>query len=212
MRRPTHQEIEIKLLISDLTELLSKLHQIRAHLKGRVFEQNTIYDTSDCAVRLSGRLLRLRLETPAPRIGTGREPPLVRPRRSPTRALLTTKAPPHDGNWGSASPRYKVRLERELTIRNPGRWHRKLVSLGLRPSFIYEKFRSAFELSGLHLELDETPVGTFLELEGSPKAIDHAARELGFRPRHYMRATYWDVYAAECRHRGRPLKNMVFPT
>jgi adenylate cyclase class 2 len=105
-----------------------------------------------------------------------------------------------------------VRLERESVIRNPGRWHRKIASLGLRPSFIYEKFRSAFELSGLHLELDETPVGTFLELEGSPKAIDHAARELGFRPRHYMRATYWDVYAAECRHRGRPLKNMVFPT
>jgi adenylate cyclase class IV len=212
MHRPTLREIEIKLRIFDQPALLRQLHQIGARFKGRVFEQNTIYDTTDSAFRRTGRLLRLRLETPAPRIATVRGVPLIRPKRKPYRAVLTTKAPPYRGIRGSASARYKIRLEREMTVRNPARWHRTLHSLGLRPSFIYEKFRSAFELSGLHLELDETPAGAFLELEGSPPAIDHATRELGFKPRDYLRATYWDIHAADCCLRGRPLKNMVFPT
>ena len=211
MRQPTQHEIEIKLRIFDLPGLLRQLRQIGARFKGCVFEQNTIYDTTDSAFLRTGRLLRLRLETPAPRIATVRGARVVRPNRKPRRSVLTTKAPPHRGIRGSAGERYKIRLERELTIRNPGRWHQTLQSLGVRPSFVYEKFRSAFELSGLHLELDETPAGIFLELEGSPRAIDHATRELGFRSRDYLRATYWDIYAADSRRRGRPPKNMVFP-
>jgi hypothetical protein len=39
-------------------------------------------------------------------------------------------------------------------------------------------------------ELDETPIGTFLELEGSRAAIDRAARGLGFGPADYIVETY----------------------
>ena len=82
----------------------------------------------------------------------------------------------------------------------------------MRPTFRYEKFRTAYRLprSRLHLDLDETPVGVFLELEGEPRAIDRAARALGFAPSDYIRGTYWDVYAADCRRRGRIRRNMVF--
>ena len=212
MSRPTHREIEIKLRVPDLAALLRGLRRIGAALKGRVFEQNMIYDTPDLAFRGTGRLLRLRLESPAPRIGASRDLRLQRPRQRPRRALLTAKAPPYAGSPRSAAGRYKERLERELVIREPALWPRTLSALGLRPSFVYEKFRATFELPRLHLDLDETPVGTFLELEGSPRAIERAARGLGFSPRDYIRGTYWDVYAADCRRRGRPLKNMVFPS
>ena len=212
MARATKREIEIKLRVHDLAALLRALRRISAASKGRVFEQNRIYDTPDSAFRQTGRLLRLRLETPAPRSARATGTRLVRPKLRPRRAILTAKAPPHLGGRGAHRARYKVRLERELVLHNPTQFARSITSLGLRPSFIYEKFRSMFELPDLHLDLDETPVGTFLELEGAPRTIDRAARTLGFTPRDYFRGTYWDVYAADCRRRGRPLKNMVFPS
>jgi adenylate cyclase class 2 len=212
MARATKREIEIKLPVHDLAALLRALRRIGAASKGRVFEQNSIYDTPDSAFRQTGRLLRLRLETPAPRSARATGTRLVRPKLRPRRAILTAKAPPHPGGRGSHRARYKERLERELVLHDPTQFARAIASLGLRPTFIYEKFRSTFELPDLHLDLDETPVGTFLELEGSPRAIDRAARALGFSPRDYFRGTYWDVYAANCRRRGQPLKNMAFPS
>jgi len=212
MARPTNREIEIKLRVHDLAALMNGLRRIGGASKGRVFERNTIYDTPDSAFRRAGRLLRLRLQTPVPRSATATGTRLVRPRLRPRTAILTGKAPPHLGGRGSHRARYKERLERELVLHNPTQFARAIISLGLCPSFIYEKFRSTFELPELHLDLDETPVGTFLELEGSPRAIEPAARALGFRPRDYFRGTYWDVYAADCRRRGRPVKNMVFPS
>lgn len=210
MPKATNREIEIKLHIFDVAALLRGLRRTGAESKGRVFEQNTIYDRPDSAFRRTGRLLRLRLETPAPRTTPRATPALVRPRVRPSRAVLTAKAPPEVGTQRAARARYKERLERELVVRQPIPWTRTLRLLGLRPSFIYEKFRTTFKLPGLHLDLDETPIGTFLELEGSPPDIDHAARALGFTPKDYIKGTYWDVYAADCRRRGRAIKNMVF--
>jgi adenylate cyclase class IV len=52
--------------------------------------------------------------------------------------------------------------------------------LGFRPGFRYEKYRASFRLPNLHVDLDETPAGNFLELEGSPKAIERVAHALGY--------------------------------
>lgn len=210
MAKRTNREIEIKLRVRDLPSLVHKIRGLGARFRGRVFEQNTIYDTPGSDFRHFGRLLRVRLETPVPsRAGDQGGGPL-RPHARPRRGILTSKAPSHVGGGGFARQRYKERREREVEIRNLARWAHFLHSLGLRPSFTYEKFRSAFELRGLHLDLDETPAGAFLELEGSPQSIDRAARALGFTPRDYFQGTYWDVYAAECRRRRRPIRNMVF--
>jgi len=53
--------------------------------------------------------------------------------------------------------------------------------------FRYEKYRTTFRLpdsnawaNGLLIELDETPIGNLVELEGPAAAIDRAAEELGF--------------------------------
>ena len=207
MTRATNREIEIKLRILDLPALLQGLGRIRASFQGRVFEQNTIYDTPDSGFRKTGRLLRLRLETPAS-LDTWK--PGVRPKSHPQRAILTAKAPPDPNSRASSPSHYKERLEREVVVSDPRQWPRMLRSLGVHPSFIYEKFRATFTLPGLHLEVDETPAGTFLELEGSPRRIDRAARALGFSSGDCFRGTYWDVYAADCRRRGLPLENMVF--
>ena len=191
------REIEIKLRIADVPALTRGLRRLGAASRGRVLERNILYDTPDADFRRCGRLLRLRIETP---VASGAI------RGGSRRAVITAKAPIPS----SRDSRYKQKLEREVELASPGRWPGALRSLGLRPSFRYEKYRTCFRLPGLHLDLDETPIGDFLELEGSPRAIDRIARALGFSPRDYIQSTYGDLYAADCRRRGRFPRNMLF--
>jgi adenylate cyclase, class 2 len=195
----TNREIEVKLPVVDVRELVRRLRRIGARNHGRVLEQNTVYDTQASDFRLRGRLVRLRIETST---------------NGKRRALMTSKAPAPPERLGAAGSRYKERLEREVLVRDPIRADRLLRSLGLRPGFRYEKYRTSFRLEGrlpgLHLDLDETPLGVFLELEGRPVAIDRVARRLGFAPSDYIRGTYWDVNAAACRRKGRKPGNMLF--
>jgi len=194
----TIREVEVKIRIENLAGLIGRLGKMRVCCEGRVFEQNTVYDTPDGAYRRKGRLLRLRTETPAPGkavgvLGGGRK------------AVFTSKA----AAPGSRSA-YKERLEREVPVRSPAQWPARLCALGLGAGFCYQKYRTLFCLPGLHLDLDETPIGTFLELEGAPQAIDRAARALGFSSRHYIRGTYWSLFQASRRGRARARKNMTF--
>jgi adenylate cyclase, class 2 len=192
-------ETEIKLRVLDLSDLLRCFRKIGARSHGRVFEENTLYDTPDANLCRHGWLLRLRIETAK----SGR--------RS---AKLTSKAPLPKRKRGVLNRKlarhHKERLEREVELRDPTGAVRRLHRMGLRPSFRYEKYRTSFRLDDLHLDLDETPVGIFLELEGRPAAIDRTARALGYSTGDYIRGTYWDLYAAHCRRRGRKPKNMVF--
>ncbi len=196
--RPTHREIEVKLPVKDIPALVRKLKALKVANRGRVFERNTLYDTPGSDLRRSERLLRIRAEIPA---GADWSRP------GPRQYVVTSKAPPLRTG---AKFKYKERLERETAISHPELWPQTLASLGFRPSFVYEKFRTSFRVPGLHLDLDETPVGTFIELEGSGKTIDRVAKALGYSARDYFCGTYWDVYAADCRRRGLPIKNMVF--
>jgi adenylate cyclase class 2 len=110
--------------------------------------------------------------------------------------------------------RHKVREEAEITISDPERMSRILSALGLRPLFRYEKFRTTYALPAprnLKIEFDETPIGTFLELEGSPSAIDRVAKLLGYAPSDYITRSYGALYIAHSRlHRYHPTR-MVFP-
>jgi adenylate cyclase, class 2 len=199
----TNSEIEIKLRVSDIQATIRAIKALGAVSQGRLFESNTLYDTPQSDLRSRGRLLRVRTESAAP--GTGRIHSA-----SVRRVVLTSKAPPPRG--AKTNRHYKERAEREVVAtKYPRDWSAALAALGLQPQFHYEKYRTRFRLRGLHLDLDETPIGTFLELEGHPATIDRVASALGYAPASFIRSTYWDVYAADCRRRGRPIKNMVFP-
>jgi adenylate cyclase, class 2 len=199
--RKTHSEIEVKLPVSDIRATARAIKALGAVSHGRMFEQNTLYDTPHSDLRRRGWLLRVRIETAADKTPSK---PRVR------RVLLTSKAPMQPPHGTKKNPRYKERAEREVVADPSHNWPASLAALGFKPRFRYEKYRSSFRLRGLHMDLDETPVGVFLELEGQPKDIDRVAHALGHTPADYIRGTYWDVYAADCRRRGRKLKNMIF--
>jgi adenylate cyclase class 2 len=201
-REKTKSEIEIKLHITNTPEILRKIKKLRPTSQPRVQERNTLYDTPQSYLRRRKMLLRLRIETPANRNAASNH--------GAERVILTAKAPPPRDQKTNPS-RYKIRAEREQPVPGSSRQYAKaLIALGFRPTFRYDKFRTTFRLPNLHLDLDETPAGTYLELEGHPKAIDRAANALGFTKHAYLRATYWDLYAAACRRRGTKPKNMLF--
>ena len=203
-RARTIREVEIKIRISDLPALLERLRVLGASAPVLVFEQNVLYDARDSDFRRRGQLLRLRIESPATDRSLRHISKDIRPGKS--RAILTSKVPVADAQ----QTRFKEKLETEVVVRDPAAWQRAVQGLGLREGFRYEKYRASFRFGSAHLDVDETPVGVFLEIEGRPSSINRIARRLGFAPSDYIRATYWELYAADCRRRGRKMGNMLF--
>ncbi|MGH9703180.1 MAG: class IV adenylate cyclase, partial [Candidatus Acidiferrales bacterium] len=172
MKSAKRYEIEIKLRVADLREFARKLSREKAERVRTVFEHNLLFDTPDNRMRSSGRLLRLRLEWPVERSGVPE-----RPLSAAARGILTYKGPTGRGAAREKASRYKVVEETEVEIPNPQELPGVLDRLGYRPTFQYEKRRTLYRLPGLRqlqVELDETPIGNFVELEGPRRAIDRA--------------------------------------
>jgi adenylate cyclase class 2 len=214
------RETEIKLHIPDPKSFRRHLKRLGAKSispgSGRVHEMNLIFDTPDGGLAKHGQLLRIRTETP--------EPVSAKGKKLPSRSLLTFKNPPDAATpaqqpFNPTNRRYKIREETELPIADPVALQKIFEGLGLRGWFRYEKFRSTYQLparlkwaAGLLVELDETPIGTFVELEGPAPAIDRAAGELGFRPSDYVLKNYLVLYLDDCRKRNLQPSNMLFPS
>ena len=84
--------------------------------------------------------------------------------------------------------------------------------IGYHPIFRYEKFRTEYAKApgtGKVL-LDETPIGNYLEIEGSPRWIDSTARLLGFSTADYITRSYGYLYLAYCRERRISPNDMLF--
>jgi adenylate cyclase class 2 len=213
------RETEIKLRISNVPAFQRALKRIGARLASpgtyKVHEENVIFDTPQGGLAKHGQLLRIRTETPEVR----GKPKKTGPRQ---RVVLTFKQPmvqPAGAETGSASAgSYKVRDEIEVEVAEGGNLTRIFEGLGMSGWFRYEKCRTTFRLPaskawalGLLIELDETPIGTFVELEGPAAAIDRAAAELGFSKHDYLSKNYLRLYMEECRRKGVQPSHMVFP-
>jgi len=83
---------------------------------------------------------------------------------------------------------------------------RVLEELGLHVWFRYEKYREEYAAEDVKIELDETPVGTFVEIEGPVATIHAAAEALGFGPNDYVYESYPALIVAIGRG-----DDMVFP-
>jgi adenylate cyclase class 2 len=213
------RETEIKLKIKDEKAFRRVLKKLGARPlaagTGRVHEENVIFDTPQGGLAKHGQLLRIRIETPEARGKTKKGQPKQR-------ALLTFKRPIARPG-GSASDQvshglHKVREEIEVEVSEAAKLTEIFEGLGMSGWFRYEKLRTTFQLPasktwarGLLIELDETPIGTFVELEGPAAAIDRAAEELGYSKRDYVSKNYLVLYMEECRRKGEQPRHMVFP-
>ncbi len=180
------REVEIKLASAGVKEARSKLKAAGFHVsKRRVFEKNTVYDTEALSLRNSSRLLRLR------QVGK--------------KYKLTFKGQPTRG-------KHKDREEIETDVADGVAFAAILQRLGYLPGFRYEKYRTEFQRRGSKgvATLDETPIGTYLELEGDPAWIDRMARMLGYEEKDYITASYARLFFEWREQNGSTAGDMLF--
>jgi adenylate cyclase class 2 len=87
---------------------------------------------------------------------------------------------------------------------------RVLEELGLHVWFRYEKFREEFCHEDVIVAIDETPVGVFVEIEGSEQGITDMAQALGKTPDDYVLESYRGLFLAHREQLGLTGTDMLF--
>jgi adenylate cyclase class 2 len=179
-------ETEIKLRLDDRAALKRRLSRLGFSIsRPRALESNTVFDTSGGLLQREGKLLRLR--------------------QTGSHGVITFKGP-------VGPSQYKSREEIESGFTSEAAMRLILERLGFQPVFRYQKYRTEYSRPNQagSVLLDETPIGDFLELEGSPRWIERTARELGRDPAEYITASYGALYRNHCQLTGEAPGHMVF--
>ncbi len=177
-------EREIKMQFASAAEAREAILRTRATLlRGRRLQEDCLVDTAE--ERLRGRRSVLRV------------------RSDQGRSLLTYKGPVQP------SP-FKLREERETVVADGETMLYILEQLGLSIWFRYQKYREEFGALDAIIALDETPIGTFVEIEGSEQAIAAITADLGRTPADHIVDSYRGLYVRHCAASGRPVGDMVF--
>jgi adenylate cyclase class 2 len=121
-------------------------------LRCRRLQEDALLDNDDEILRQRRCVLRIRTEA--------------------GKSILTFKGPVQTSCM-------KLREELETVVGDGEVLKRVLEELGMRVWFRYEKYREEFSAADVIVALDETPVGTYVEIEGSEAGIHAMTRALG---------------------------------
>jgi adenylate cyclase class 2 len=164
----TGLEREIKLRFDSADEARACVRATGATpLRGRRLQEDALFDTDSEQLRRARSALRVRTES--------------------GHSLLTFKGPVQPGPM-------KVREEHETVIGDASVVQSILAQLGLHVWFRYQKVREEFAAADIVVAIDETPVGTFVELEGGEDAIRRMAEALGRGPSDYLLDSYRTLF------------------
>jgi adenylate cyclase, class 2 len=185
-------ETEIKFRVAHLAALAGQLRSAGFRLETpRSFESNVLYDTPDRRMRARTEILRIRSYA--------------------GRWTLTHKRLPDSGaGLESGDDRHKHRVETEIGLADGDALADFFVGLGLVPAFRYEKWRTEWSDGEGHCVIDETPIGDYAELEGSPAWIDGAADRLGVDPAHYVTLSYGRLFEAWVQEHKSAAQDLTF--
>lgn len=189
----SNAEIELKLPVPDPVALESRLLEHGFHIHTpRTFEHNTLYDTPSRDLRARTEILRVR------RYGD---------------TWTVTHKRLADPSAAVESPRYKVRIETETTVADGPTLAEIFEHLGYVPSFVYEKYRTEWSHPAepsAHFVIDETPIGTYAELEGPPEWIDRTLAELSIDPATCLTDSYGKLFLDWKERTGGSAENLTF--
>jgi adenylate cyclase class 2 len=215
-------EIELKFPVDDPAHLQSRLPGLGFHLDTpRTFEHNTLYDTAGRTLRQTKQILRLRRYGSLWTLTHKRQP---------------APSPDAERSAEGATGIYKIRIETETHVDDGPALGAIFEQLGYAPVFHYEKFRTEWSqsvslrgaLSGVdlapleadtfdalsldsgHLVLDETPIGTYAELEGPPAWIDRTLAQLDIDPSICITESYGKLFLAWKERTGSPAEHLTF--
>ena len=177
-------EREVKIRVDDPDLARAALAGIGAvPLRPRRLQDDTLFDTADNALRARRAVVRLRCE--------------------PDRAFVTFKGPVQPGPM-------KVREEQETEVADAEVLRRVLHELGLQAWFRYQKFREEYEAPGVVIALDETPVGIYMEIEGSEEGILTVTDALGRSPADFILDSYRGLFLAFAQAHNLDARDMLF--
>lgn len=161
-------EREIKLRFTSAREAREAVLALGAPLVGeRRFQDDALFDNEREELRERRCALRLR--------------------REGARSYLTFKGPAQPGPM-------KLREELETAVADADALQRVLEHLGLHVWFRYQKYREEYRLDGVVAAIDETPIGAFVELEGTEAGIAAAAAALGRTAADYILDSYCGLF------------------
>jgi adenylate cyclase class 2 len=106
--------------------------------------------------------------------------------------------------------RMKTREEHETVVSDGDVLARVLESVGLHVWFRCQKFREEFAAEDATIALDETPIGTFVEIEGGERAIEFLARALGRNESDYVLDSYRGLFLQRRERLGLTGADMMF--
>ena len=152
-------------------------------LRGRRLQEDCLLDTTDN--QLYGRRSALRV------------------RSESGKSLLTFKGPVQVSAM-------KLREEHETVVADGAVLMTILAELGLRVWFRYEKYREEFAAADVVLAIDETPIGVFVEVEGSEEHIHLAAAALQRSTDDYITGSYRALFLEHCKAAGLEPGDMLF--
>src|SRR3954465_1545523 len=177
-------EREIKLRFSSAVEAREAVLAAGATpLYGRRLQEDALLDTEDEQLRRQRCVLRVRMEN--------------------GKSRLTYKGPVQPSLM-------KVREELETVVGDGEMLLRVFRELGLHGWFRYEKYREEFALEDVIVAIDETPVGIFVEIEGSEQGISAMAEAIGRTRADYVLDSYRGLFLKLRDTHGLTGTDMVF--
>jgi adenylate cyclase class 2 len=178
------EETEAKFYVSSLDELQRRVEELGATRgDARVHELNLRFDNEAGDMQRRGRVLRLRQDT---------------------RARLTYK------DTDTMQPGSLTRREVEITVSDFDTARELLEALGYKAIFIYEKYRTTYELHGQEIVLDELPYGHFVEIEGDGERLQATAEALGLKWGTVIRDSYSKLFERLRGTRGLEFRDLTF--
>jgi adenylate cyclase class 2 len=176
-------ETEVKIKVSDLDRIAERIRAAGGTLTSeRVHERNVRYDDADGALTPAGRVLRLRQD----------------------RDIRLTYKEPRAGDGGM------TRTELEVSVSDFEMAHRILGALGYSPAWEYEKYRTTYRLGGCEVVLDETPMGSFIEIEGDVAGIEAALNVLHLQEAQRITESYSVLFEQVKGRLGLSFRDLTF--
>ncbi len=152
-------------------------------LHGRRLQEDALLDTVESSLRERACALRIRMENGKSRI--------------------TFKGPIQESAM-------KLRDEFETVVGEGVLLLRIFEELGFQVWFRYEKYREEFSHEDVIVAIDETPVGVFVEIEGSESGIRTMAAAMGRQPSDYILDSYRGLFLKHRDALGLTGTDMVF--
>lgn len=181
----TMLEREIKLRFDSVEEARAAVLSTGATpLLGRRLQEDSLLDTPDEELRRRRCVLRVRVEN--------------------GKSRLTYKGPVQPSAM-------KLREEIETVVGDGEILLRVFEELGMHVWFRYEKFREEFAHEDVIIAVDETPVGVFVEIEGSEAGILATATALGRTADDYIVDSYRSLFLRHRDEFGIVGPDMLFP-